>query len=88
MCSDRQREEKRLQVAREKEQQRQGVDDTWADRFVTPGARQPPPSQTQPLQQQQQQQYQQQQQQQQQPAAIPGAWERSVARLVGSGCKA
>ena len=34
-----------MQNQREKERQREGVDDTWADRFVTESARRPPQSQ-------------------------------------------
>ncbi|KAK7101605.1 coiled-coil domain-containing protein 66-like isoform X2 [Littorina saxatilis] len=50
---DLQREEKRLQKQREKQKQREGVDDTWADRFVAEGSRQPaPPAQSRSLQQQ------------------------------------
>ena len=45
--ADRQREEKRLQKQREKEKQREGIDDTWADRFVPEAARHLPQSQPQ-----------------------------------------
>lgn len=39
-----------MQKQREKERQREGIDDTWADRFVTDGARRLP--QSHPQQQQ------------------------------------